>query len=384
MSWVVFHERAQKLSSDAQLKHAAGQRAASRALFAQAADLEVEAFSVVERTRVRTRSITAVSAAALLFKAKRLNDAERFLFKALADDDILSPQRKQLRELLESVSDEMALPHGASYSGEEIWVSLRGGDVGQGTAPLELALMKSAEVGHLLMRVAEWQRGDSFRVRGPGPRDLRSLVQARATQPSVGSYRFAVRLVEPEQLDLGLVPSVDGRVVAESLFALISAACSQGAEAAERVRTLVPEPPYRQALLKLLRNVIPNDRTLREVELTHVSRSTEKGEEPQKQAIRLIAELRTGVADILRSESPQTTEERVTTRGTLRALHLDANWLLVIDDDGASHRFEAKDDVLDDVVGPMVNRRVVVRARWVTSTTKRSLRLDDIDLDTDT
>ena len=70
-------------------------------------------------------------------------------------------------------------------------------------------------------------------------------------------------------------------------------------------------------------------------------------------------------AAIRRSRPPKVespTETAETIRGTLRALHLDKDWLEVTTTDNPPQhlKIEEAGDVLDDVVGPMVNRLVNV------------------------
>jgi len=61
---------------------------------------------------------------------------------------------------------------------------------------------------------------------------------------------------------------------------------------------------------------------------------------------------------------PTGADEIVTIEGVLRGVHLDQDWLEVATQDPAlDHvRIEDAGDALDDVVGPMVNRSVVVTA----------------------
>jgi hypothetical protein len=66
-----------------------------------------------------------------------------------------------------------------------------------------------------------------------------------------------------------------------------------------------------------------------------------------------------------RSKAHETTSgSEVVIQGTLRALHLDKDWLEIATttDDAARIRVDSATEVLDDVIGPMVNRRVIVRA----------------------
>ena len=58
----------------------------------------------------------------------------------------------------------------------------------------------------------------------------------------------------------------------------------------------------------------------------------------------------------------EVSQEVVELRGSLRAVHLDEDWLEVIVN-GNAVRVKGLEDAVDDVIGPMVNRSVVVKAR---------------------
>jgi len=59
-----------------------------------------------------------------------------------------------------------------------------------------------------------------------------------------------------------------------------------------------------------------------------------------------------------------TGEEPRPIEGVLRAVHLDKNWLEIVTNEPVREhiRIDEAGDALDDVVGPMVNRNVVVTA----------------------
>jgi hypothetical protein len=71
--------------------------------------------------------------------------------------------------------------------------------------------------------------------------------------------------------------------------------------------------------------------------------------------------------------------EPVILRGILRALHLDKDWLeIVLTATATSIRIDKSGEVLDDVIGPMVNRPVAVTAlRRGTKNLYRDIELDD-------
>ncbi|MBM4777045.1 MAG: hypothetical protein GQE15_05015 [Archangiaceae bacterium] len=363
------HQLAQDLSASAAAHLAKGERKKAHELFSKAADLEEKAFEAVPATRVRTRGILAVSAASLLYKARRLTDARRFLFKALASDEpLLPPQESQLRELLEVVWDELSLPQGSEYSPNQIDVALRGGDVGFGTAPLGLALAKADEIMKLVVRFGEFLDGKPLRTRGSASPEILDLVQARITQPVAGSYRFSVRLVEPaqeEMFDKGTIV----QSIAPLFFNVLRAATASNPTEKEKLKKLIPDSGYRTTMVKLLRNMVPADRSLREIELSSVHQTD--GEAPVRESVVLFREVKESLNLVLRAELPAPDEsvaqgddgELVVITGVLRAVHLDDHWLLIVDEDGRPHKCGTGRNALDDLVGPMVNRRVEVRVR---------------------
>lgn len=76
---------------------------------------------------------------------------------------------------------------------------------------------------------------------------------------------------------------------------------------------------------------------------------------------------------------PEETNKEIEIRGTLRALHLDRDWLEVALKNGSRQRIHIAHEILDDVVGPMVNQAVLVRGLKVSGTGE--VRLIDIELD---
>jgi hypothetical protein len=376
------HDRAQAISAAAADLLARGRTAEARAQFSTAADLELEAFRRVPVGKPRTRGILAVSAAALLYKARRYDEAENAIYSFLVERELTTDARTQLRELLEVIWDERALPPGFEYSGDEFFVTLRNGEVGSGTAPLGLVIEKSAEFGGLTTRVLEWKAGRPFRVSGPAEALITDRVQARAGAQLAGSYRFLIRLVAPAQVPLFPdMPSVTIQGVADSMFSLIRHAASGGHGSAQELKRLIPDEQYRTTMLKIVRNIVPTGRSVGEVEISRVTKGTADGE-PLRASVSLTKDTRPILAEIIRSTSSQATDERAQRfKGTLRAVDLDRDWLVVVKPDGTSIRCEGAGASVDEIVGPLVNRRVILHARR--RGISRKLHFVDIEPDPD-
>lgn len=383
MAGTKHHVRAQELSAEAAALVRDGHRKKALEIFAEAAKLEEMALEIVPQDRVRTRGILAVSVASLLYKAKKLREAQRFLFAVLASEkSVLAAQEAQLRELLEVVWDELSLPVGSEYAPNQIDVALRGGSVGFGTAPLGLALAKADEIMKLVVRFGEFLGKKPLRTRGAASPDLLELVQARVTQPVAGSYRFSIKLVEPAQHEMF---DDDNRAIATSItplfFDVMRASTSTNPAEKAKLKTLVPDDGYRQTMVKLVRNMVPADDSLREIELSSVHRS--EGEEPVRDSVLLSKEVKASLNAVLREEQPKPegkeSAETTTLTGVLRAVHLNDRWLVLVDEHGVEQRCETGENALDDLIGPMVNRRVEVRGRWETRKVRRAFRMIDIE-----
>ena len=377
------HEEAQEISATAAALFAQGRVADARVQFGAAADLELQALRHVPPDKRRTWGILAVSAAALLYKARRHDEAESAIYSFLVEPGIQPEARRQLRELLEVIWDERALPPGFEYSGDEFFVTLRGGEVGSGTAPLDLVIEKNAEFRGLTTRVLEWKAQRPFRPAGPADKLVADRVQARAAQAVAGSYRFLIRLVAQAQAPLFPdLPTVDIRGVADEMFTLLGHASAGGRASAEELKRLVPDERYRSTMLKLVRNIVPTGRRVGEVEIARVTRAAPDAE-PVRTSVLLTKESRAPVAEALKATSTQAPEENFETiRGTLRAVHLDQDWLVVVQEDGTSVRCEGAGSNVDDVLGPLVNRPVIVLARR--RGIARKLHLIDIERDPET
>lgn len=347
------HQQAQALAANAELAMARGDSETARALYARAADLEQEGFRRLPQTEPRSRGILAVSYASLLFKAGLYDRAEIALCGLLADPGIPPAFRDELRELLQVTWEERLLEsERLKSSGAEIMVALRGGTIGVGTAPAEIAVHYLNGFNLLFSRIAEHEMGHPLRRQGPPPPEVQNLFQARATQASAGSYRFALQLLEPvlEERSTKVGARPVPRLTLEILRAVTHNDQSALAEA-------VPDGSYRLALARLIRKIVPAGDTLTEVEIRTESDSL-------FEAIRLVPEDRLAVNETIRTlkslpEQPEAREEAVT--GTLRAVHLDQHWIRIVPDKGPPVEVITASEDLGDVIGPMINRRVFAR-----------------------
>jgi hypothetical protein len=245
-------------------------------------------------------------------------------------------------------------------------------DIGQGRAPVGLVLDKIGGVRSLLYRVTEWIAGYPLRTRGGPPEEIRELCQPWVGEPQAGSYRFAINLLNPEQLELMPTRPIRAEQITESFMTILNAVSPAGFVDSSLIDLagLIPNDDYRQALLKLVRNVLPDGRRVKEIEFWNDNPS-------QNSRALLHAGTRFYIENALR-EAPGM-KEATEVSGILRAVHLDRNWLEVVNSESGRIRCKIGTQMLDDIVGPMLNRPVLARGIWNSMMTQ--FTLIDIELD---
>lgn len=346
------HRRAEELSSQASAAASEGLDAEASELYRQAADYEERALRQVSADQTRTRAVLSVSYVSMLYKAGLLDLAGRTCHRMLAEPDGSPWLVGELRALLDVIEDELAIRDqvGRTYSSAALTFSMRGGEIGSGSGPLDLILEKGAGLRSLLYRTAEFLGEFPFRIRGAIPRELVDLLEVRIGQPAIGSYRFNVRFTAPLQYDALSEPPVEPSQVTDTLFRFISS-LNEG-RSSDLVQ-LVPDDLYRSALLQLVRNLSPSGRRLGEIGLY-------RGSGSHVERVYLTKATLTQAREALPREE-DATAPWTTIRGVLRAVHLDHNWLEIAVSEDDHRRCQTRPEMLDDVVGPMVNQVVEVR-----------------------
>lgn len=367
MTWAELHATSERLAIEAQLALRARNAAPALALYKQAAQWERKALEQLDMSKVRTRGITAVSAVALWFKANEYELAEQLAYSMLADTNIPEFAREELRTLVQAIWTESSKKKaGVEFVPGQVLVSVKGGEVVTGGAPLDLIVEKVQTIQSLFYRTIEFLNGTAHRRSGPPSKELQDACRPWLFQSAPGSYQFSVAIQKPLQTDF-FNEDVDPERIAQHFLEIVSA--SSGEDTVELER-LVPDENYRTTFLKLARNLAPTGKTCDRIELRASGEARPVG---------LDAGARANINQQLRLKSPQpstgnTIPEEL--RGTLRALHLDEDWLDIVVD-GASMHIEGLQDAVDDVIGPMVNRSVIVR---VVRVSPKKLKFVDIEL----
>lgn len=366
MSWSKLHAESERLAIDAQLASRTRNADHSLALYKQAAEAERKALDQIDLSKVRTRGITAVSVVALWFKAREYALAEQLAHSTLADPLIPEFAREELRNLVQAIWTESSKREaGVEFVPGQVMVSVKGGEVVTGGAPLDLIVDKVQTIQSMFYRTIEFLNGAIHR-RGPPSKELQDSCRPWLFQSAPGSYQFSVAIQKPLQQDFFKQEVMPERI-AQHFLEIVGASSAEDTTELER---LVPDENYRTTFLKLARNLAPTGKTFDRIELRASGDARPVG---------LDVGARANINQQLRQKPSQPNTDEVVPeelRGTLRALNLDKDWLDVVVD-GTSMHIEGLQDAVDDVIGPMVNRSVVVRAVRVSP---KKLKFVDIEL----
>ena len=347
MSWIEHHERSERLASQAEIAAREGRRDEAQALYARAADAEENAIADLDPLKARTLGVSAVSAVSLHYKANRLARAESVAAQWLGSEALPAFAKDQLRLLLPAIwSEQVRDDAGGWFAPEErVLISMHGGEIVSGGAPLDLIADTVEIVKSLIYRTAEFMNGLDHRGRGPPSRNIRESFRPWLFQTVPGSYQFAVDIrneYRPEFFEPKL-PSP--REVADRFLQILRVGIE---DPEEGLAEIVPPSDYRRTFLKLTRNLAPDGKSCDRLDIRSPAES---------QAVSLDPDVRRNLERIIRRAGQERREESL--HGVLRALHLDRDWIeLAVGDERL--RITSVPKEAGDMLGPLANKPVVV------------------------
>ena len=357
MSWIEHHEVSEGLASRAQAAMRDGEEQKARELYARSADAEQRAVADLDTTRTRTLGISSVSAVSLYYKAAMYERAEELACRWLPTEALPVFAQEQLRSLLQSIWSEQARKRApVRFESGQVLVSVQGGEIVSGGAPLDLIVEKVKTVQSLFHRTAELLGGLSHRRRGAPSKNIQDSCRPWLFQAASGSYQFAVAIQKEYQQNL-FEPALPSPGEVSDRFLQILQAGIENPE--EGLVEVVPNVDYRRTFLKLTRNLAPDGKVCKQLDVRSAGDS---------RPISLDPDVRQELGQVIRGtkRGDETADvEPKTLNGVLRAVHLDKDWLEIAADEGPSHRVYAVGEEVDDVLGPLVNKSVIVYVKHV-------------------
>jgi len=367
MTWADLHRTSEASAIEAEQAFRNGKASDAALLYAKAAEFEQQALAAVDANKTRTRGITAVSAVSLWYKAAAYERAEQLAHAMLADPSIAQFARVDLRNLIQAIWTETSKrAANVTFLPGQVFVSVKGGEVITGGAPLDLIVEKVQTIQSMFYRTVEFIQDKPLRRRGGPIREIQELCRPWLFQAAPGSYQFTVAIQEAKQLDL-FRKDVRPDLVAHQFLQILKATAS---EDLQELETVIPKPEYRDVFLKLSRNLAPTGKTFGSIELRAGTGDP---------SVALTPEARTAINQTIKKSRQvilQDVETEKEVIGTLRAVDLDKDFLDVVVNEQGLHII-GLGDAMDDLVGPMVNKTVKVQVVQ----SAKGLRFRDIELD---
>jgi len=356
MSWLKNHTDSEKFASLADSALKEGNVNEAENMYKRAAESEEKALSFIDPSKKRTLGITTVSTVALYFKGKDFIKAEHIAHYWLSKGGLPEFAETQLQTILQTIwNDRTFKKAGVEFTKGTVLVSVSGGMIVPGGAPLDLIHRKVNEVKNLFFRTIEMQLNRPFRRRGAPASEIQEQFRPWLFQAEPGSYQFAVRVQKPSQIPLFPDGSPEIEEVTGKFFEILEATAK---ESHEDLLDIVPNKDYRESFIKLTRNLAPTGKSFETLEIKPAT-------DIERLPVTFKPESRKALNKSLRSAKktievdPELEEKQLS--GILRALHLDKDWIeLNVPEESDAVRIYQTGDVIDDIVGPMVNQQVLV------------------------
>jgi hypothetical protein len=173
-----------------------------------------------------------------------------------------------------------------------------------------------------------------------------------------GSYQFAIKIRKAPDLHLFEPDGPEVDDIVQKTVDILRAASREDEEALDKI---VPDAAYSDVFLRLARDMAPAGTAYERLEVRSSAALAVT-------AVALTRETRQITNSKLRARKQSKTEDAQTglvekrLSGVLRGLHLDDDWLEVTLPGTPGHHVKVYEAtaVIDDIVGPLVNRRVLV------------------------
>jgi hypothetical protein len=361
MNWLVHHTLSEQYANQAEEFHRQQEFDRAVELYRLAAEREKSALESLDYHKIRTIGITAISTASLYYKAREFALAKRLAHKWLGSEFLPPFAVDELEELLQVIHyEETRQKSGIPFVQGEVLVSVSGGDVMYGAAPLDVILKKVKQIRDMFYRTTEFLLDQPLRGRSEPTSLVKNNCDPWLFQAPAGSYQFAVRVRKPQiQLTIPGLVEAEAELRIEQItqkFLEIIRATTEDPEG--ELNEIVQKEDYRKKFMKLTRELTPPTDGKSFSQLTIKS-----SDEIEPRPVLLLPDTRQTINQALKKAEPITPEtsenKRIQLTGILRGLQLDRDWIEVSINGKNETILDAKEDI-DDLIGPMVNRRVVV------------------------
>lgn len=257
MTWLEHHRQSEEFASSADVARLRGDDKRARGLYGKAAEAEVRAIEVLDPSKQRTLGITAVSAVALYYKAVELPLAEQTAYRFLALDNLPNFARTQLRDLLQAIwIDRRDRSELANLPSDQVNIAMSGDDIVMGGAPIGVVARCFKVVQSILYRVTEFIQGIDYRSTGKPSSAILAACRPWILHIPAVNYEFAIGIDESTgQRELFDDPDSGPRLIVDRFISILRASVNSPEE---ELPLVVPAHDYQRTFLELTRDLSPD------------------------------------------------------------------------------------------------------------------------------
>lgn len=355
----LLHRQAMEQTDLALMAQSAGRIDEAQTYFKNAYNLERQA-ALILKDQVEeepARSVLFRSAASLALDYGDHSEAEKMICMALAGNPTHSIA-EELRDLLEQVTFKRHLDlRGIKLQEDEVQMSIAGEGVGFGIAPTAAFLHRVSNTERLLLRTAERRLNKPYKQGGRYSKDVQEDVELYMSVPRAASFAVTFRIGSRDQIALPGM-SKGGEVIREVLDCLEL----YNQQKTDELRKKIPDDAYYNNFVGLADSLAPDGD-----EVNLVGFTIQKGDGKLKEvAIRpRIQEIKHEIitkAKVVEIKD-EIKDEVIKIIGVL--LFADSkkkenSKIQVVDDGNNEHTLSVPEGMMDDIVKPLWNTRVIV------------------------
>jgi hypothetical protein len=246
--------QAAHFASQADYWFSAGNHGKAYKLYARAAQITEEC--VATASGPKSKALFMSNAVLLWYKSRDYARAQNLAYKYLSNDPPASIINKLRDAVLRSWQEEALPPH---VHFAELEVSLHGREIGVGYAPVEEVTRREEAAQSLLWRAAEFESGEQLRARGNPNERIMKFAQLYTSVGGIGSYKLRFKVVADATQEALPQTGVKALLAGETLVhraVELAKIVSTGSE--QELAEAVPDPIYRVAFMKTIRDMAPD------------------------------------------------------------------------------------------------------------------------------
>jgi len=341
-------QQSDELSFRAERALATGNAQKALELFAEAAALETQLAERAAADEPRVRSVVALSAVALWFKARRFDECERLALQLLAGERLTDQGRVEVRALLERCwreGDAERVARDESLLLIPVDMKLDGGRIRKGLAPSAIVRDRQQIFASMLVRTAEWKMSAPFRRRGEAKKDVLAKAGIYEAPALAASYGVCLYVGSSRKVT-EVHPELNAESVVSAFLELAAAAQATSLES-------VVDADYRASFLAGFRDLAPDGGG---IETVGYSTSAAHLRAPSPVFLPADRERLSGA--LVRDNNTET----FVVRGVLKVVNLTREQIVIEGDDADTVTLSIDAGKFGDTIGPKLNRKVVVFA----------------------